>query len=150
MSKNDNTLKRDKFIFEILINRYRELERKTNIIDSKISNMIAVIGTLLTIQGSLYTFLLAWFMNQKEYLLINILFLILIIITLGYYAYSMKLFVNAYSFKQYYGFPNSNRLIEYINFNCNEHEILGRVIGNIAESNEKNHETNQKKVKKRM
>lgn len=150
MSENgtDTDFSRDKFIFEIMVNRYNELERKTNIIDSKSSNMIAVIGTLLTIQGSIYTFLLSWFINQKQYTLFCILILVLIMITLGYYTYSMKLFIDSYSFKQFKGFPNSNRLIEYIKQGCDEHEILGKSIGSIAKSNQKNHMLNQHKVKK--
>ena len=93
----DSIFKRDKFLLDMMIHAYEEDERRNTLVDSKNSQMIACIGVMLTIQGSLFTYLLSQFFNINL-LSINIILSVLALISLGYYIYSMKIFIDAYSF----------------------------------------------------
>jgi hypothetical protein len=57
----DSIFKRDKFLLDMMIHAYEEDERRNTLVDSKNSQMIACIGVMLTIQGSLFTYLLSHF-----------------------------------------------------------------------------------------
>lgn len=85
----DSIFKRDKFLLDMMIHAYEEDERRNTLVDSKNSQMIACIGVMLTIQGSLFTYLLSQFF-KINLLSINIILSVLALISLGYYIYSMK------------------------------------------------------------
>ncbi len=91
----DSIFKRDKFLLDMMIHAYEEDERRNTLVDSKNSQMIACIGVMLTIQGSLFTYLLSQFF-KINLLSINIILSVLALISLGYYIYSMKIFIDAY------------------------------------------------------
>ena len=61
----DSIFKRDKFLLDMMIHAYEEDERRNTLVDSKNSQMIACIGVMLTIQGSLFTYLLSQFFKIK-------------------------------------------------------------------------------------
>lgn len=106
----DSIFKRDKFLLNMMIHAYEEDERRNTLVDSNNSQMIACIGVMLTIQGSLFTYLLSQFF-KINLLSINIILSVLALISLGYYIYSMKIFIDAYSFKTFKSVPNHEYLI---------------------------------------
>ena len=104
-NEDDSVLKRDKFILDMLIHAYEEDERRNTLVDSKNSQMIAILGVMLTIQGSLFTFLLSNFITINSPA-INVILSVLTLVSLGNYIYSMKIFIEAYYFKTFKSIPN--------------------------------------------
>ena len=115
----DSIFKRDKFLLDMMIHAYEEDERR---------QMIACIGVMLTIQGSLFTYLLSQFF-KINLLSINIILSVLALISLGYYIYSMKIFIDAYSFKTFKSVPNHEYLINSAKKNSHEHNIVADLLG---------------------
>lgn len=124
----DSIFKRDKFLLDMMIHAYEEDERRNTLVDSKNSQMIACIGVMLTIQGSLFTYLLSQFF-KINLLSINIILSVLALISLGYYIYSMKIFIDAYSFKTFKSVPNHEYLINSAKKNSHEHNIVADLLG---------------------
>lgn len=142
MAEENANFNRDMFALNLLIKRYEEQERKIGMIDTKISNMIAVIGTLLTIQTSIFTFLLSKFIENGMTIvkiIFFILILILVCVLLGYYVYSMKKFIDAYFFRKFKAMPNHVRLIERVTIENNtHHELIGSLICSVGDAIEHN------------
>lgn len=124
----DSIFKRDKFLLDMMIHAYEEDERRNTLVDSKNSQMIACIGVMLTIQGSLFTYLLSQFF-KINLLSINIILSVLALISLGYYIYSMKIFIDAYYFKTFKSVPNHEYLINSAKKNSHEHNIVADLLG---------------------
>ena len=116
----DSIFKRDKFLLDMMIHAYEEDERRNTLVDSKNSQMIACIGVMLTIQGSLFTYLLSQFF-KINLLSINIILSVLALISLGYYIYSMKIFIESV--------PNHEYLINSAKKNSHEHNIVADLLG---------------------
>lgn len=150
MTEDDAIFNRDKFALNLLIKRYEEQERKVSIVDDKISKMIAIIGVLLSVQGSIFTFLLSWFMKNNVCLLdiiFFVLFLTLVGIILGFYALSMKKFIDSYYFKKFKAFPNAGELISLIdNEEYSEYDLTCELIGTVADIIEYNTKEIKRKV----
>lgn len=128
---------RDKFILDMLIHAYEEDERRNTLVDSKNSQMIAILGVMFTIQGSFFMSLFSNFSNIKCTCIIIIL-CVLALGSLGLYVYSMKLFIDAYYFKTFKSIPNHKYLINAAKNNTHEHNILGDLIGSFADAIEVN------------
>lgn len=58
---DDETLKRDKLLLDLMIHAYDEDERRNALVDTKNSQMIILTGAMLTLQSTLFTDL---FVNQ--------------------------------------------------------------------------------------
>lgn len=129
----DSIFKRDKFLLDMMIHAYEEDERRNTLVDSKNSQMIACIGVMLTIQGSLFTYLLSQFF-KINLLSINIILSVLALISLGYYIYSMKIFIDAYSFKTFKSVPNHEYLIISAKKNSHEHNIVADLLGTFCDA----------------
>jgi len=129
----DSIFKRDKFLLDMMIHAYEEDERRNTLVDSKNSQMIACIGVMLTIQGSLFTYLLSQFF-KINLLSINIILSVLALISLGYYIYSMKIFIDAYSFKTFKSVPNHEYLINSAKKNSHEHNIVADLLGTFCDA----------------
>ena len=52
---NDETLKRDKLLLDLMIHAYDEEVARNELIDSKNSQMIVLTGAMLTLQATLFT-----------------------------------------------------------------------------------------------
>ena len=55
---NDETLKRDKLLLDLMIHTYDEEVARNELIDTKNSQMIVLTGAMLTFQATLFTNLL--------------------------------------------------------------------------------------------
>lgn len=56
---DDETLKRDKLLLDLMIHTYDEEVARNELIDTKNSQMIVLTGAMLTLQATLFTNLLA-------------------------------------------------------------------------------------------
>lgn len=144
-NEDDSVLKRDKFILDMLIHAYEEDERRNTLVDSKNSQMIAILGVMLTIQGSLFTFLLSNFITINSPA-INVILSVLTLVSLGNYIYSMKIFIDAYYFKTFKSIPNHEYLINSAKHNVHEHNIVGDLIGSFGDAIKFNKEVISGKV----
>ena len=77
---------RDKFLLEMSMHVYDESEKTFENLDLKISTMIASLGTLMTIQGSIFIYLLTEFIRNNS-IYINISLVIVMLISLLSYTY---------------------------------------------------------------
>ena len=132
-NNDDPIFQRDKFILDMMIHAYEEDERRNTLVDSKNSQMIAILGVMLTIQGSLFTFLLSNFATIN-FPVMNVILSVLALVSLGYYVYSMKIFVDAYYFKTFKSIPNHEYLIKSAKENVHEHNIVGDLIGSFGDA----------------
>ena len=144
-NNEDSIFQRDKFILDMMIHAYEEDERRNTLIDSKNSQMIAILGVMLTIQGSLFTFLLSNFTTLNSSAM-NVILSVLALISLGYYVYSMKIFIDAYYFKTFKSIPNHDYLINSAKKNVHEHNIVGDLIGTFGSAIKFNKEVISGKV----
>ena len=144
-NNTDSIFNRDKFLLDMMIHAYEEDERRNRLVDSKNSQMIAILGVMLTIQGSLFTFLLSNF-AKINFPVMNIILSVLTLISLGYYVYSMKIFIDAYYFKIFKSIPNHDYLIDSAKKNVPEHNIVGELIGSFGDAIKYNKEVISGKV----
>lgn len=128
---DDSIFKRDKFILDMMIHAYEEDERRNTLVDSKNSQMIAILGVMLTIQSSLFTFLLSNFAEINSPVM-NVILSVLTLVSLVYYVYSMKIFIDAYYFKKFKSIPNHDYLINSAKKKVPEHNIVGDLIGSFG------------------
>ena len=56
MPTDDETLKKDKLLLELMTHVYDEDERRNELVDSKNSQMIVLSGAMLTLQSTLISF----------------------------------------------------------------------------------------------
>lgn len=142
---DDSIFNRDKFILDMMIHAYEEDERRNTLVDSKNSQMIAILGVMLTIQGSLFTFLLSNFAKINSPVM-NVILSVLTLVSLGYYVYSMKIFIDAYTFKTFKSIPNYEYLINSAKKKVPEHNIIGDLIGSFGSAIKHNKEVISGKV----
>lgn len=114
-SCDDEKLKTDKLLLELMVHAYEEDERRNELIDTKNSQMIILTGAMLTLQSTLFSELLIKeiFNNSGIPSCCKLLLVIVMIISIGLYFYSMYKFINAYTFKsKFESTPNPVRLLE--------------------------------------
>ena len=56
MPTDDETLKRDKFLLDLMIHAYDEDVARNELVDSKNSQMIVLTGVMLSLNATLFTF----------------------------------------------------------------------------------------------
>ena len=81
----------------------------------------------------LFTFLLSNFATIN-FPVMNVILSVLALVSLGYYVYSMKIFVDAYYFKTFKSIPNHEYLIKSAKENVHEHNIVGDLIGSFGDA----------------
>ena len=153
MSKNNETLKRDKLLLDIMTHVYDEDERRNELIDSKNSQMIVLSGAMLTLQATLISKLLI-----DDILLNNVLSVafcskvilsVLMLASLAGYFISMLVFIQAYTFKDNYQMvPESDSVIECKQDNESEESIVSGMLDEYNKAINKNDEIIDKKVDK--
>ena len=142
---DDSILKRDKFLLDMMIHAYEEDEHRNTLVDSKNSQMIGIIGVMLTIQGSFFTYLFSQF-SKINLLTMNIILSVLALISLGYYVYSMKIFIDSYNFKTFKSVPNPEYLVNSAKKNSHEHNIVADLLGTFCNTIKYNKEVISNKI----
>ena len=95
MPTDDETLKRDKFLLDLMIHAYDEDVARNELIDSKNSQMIVLTGVMLSLNATLFTEVLV---NQilsvsSVGFLFKLVSSVVLIVSIVLYFYSMTIFV---------------------------------------------------------
>ena len=151
MSTDEETLKRDKLLLDLMTHVYDEDERRNELVDSKNSQMIVLSGAMLTLQSTLISKLLI------DNLLLNtdlavalcckVILSILMISSLVGYFISMFLFIQAFTFKDNYQMvPEHESVIECKNDDDPEEKIVSEMLTEYNKAIKKNDDIIYKKV----
>lgn len=148
--KEEESLKRDEFLLELMEHYYEEDERRNELIDSKNSQMIVLTGAMLTLQVTLFANL---FVNNilESNLILCYKFELAVLMILSFIGYvaSMYLFISAYAFNNnYLMVPDPTYLAELKEFNVDKFTIIEKLLKTFVESVDFNDELILHKVKK--
>lgn len=142
---------RNKLLLKLIIHAYDENERRNELVDSKNSQMIVLTGAMLTLQATLLPKLLVdnIFLNFCVDMSWRIFIVIFMFSSLGFYIYTMILFINAYTFKDNYSMvPNPEFLIECNDDETTTEEVIDDMLGFFNNSVIKNNKLILDKVNK--
>lgn len=146
---NSGVLRRDKFLLDMMIHRYDEDVQRNELIDSKNSQMIVVIGVMVTLQSTFFIHLLV------EKILVNVhvdlswkIFLsVVMVLSLILYVITMYIFIKAYAFDDEFSFvPKSSFLINKAKSSENEFDIQKVILANFNKAIESNEKIIEKKT----
>lgn len=148
---DEETLKRDKLLLDIMIHAYDEDERRNALVDTKNSQMILLTGSMLTLQATLISKMLIDTIFSNPIINVNlwckIVLSVLLIISLVFYFISMYQFITAYTFKDNYKIaPEHESVIETLNYDCSEADIVEDMIYVYDKSMSKNDVIIDKKI----
>lgn len=153
MPTDEELLKRDKLLLDLMTHVYDEDERRNELVDSKNSQMIVLSGAMLTLQSTLISKLLIDDILLNVDLFVPfcckvILSVLMISSLLGYFI-SMYLFIQAYTFKDNYQMvPDHESVLECKNDNESEAIIVSDMLTEYNKAIKKNDDIIDKKVNK--
>ena len=141
---NEETEKRDEFIYELISDRFRLEWARTNDLDGKASSVIGFVGIILSLEAGLGGFLLKEISRTSEcYALLCFLFLLGLVFLMCSILCGLK----AYGVKTWIVVPDTEHLIEeYAKNNRSKSDILILVSTEISAAVVKNAATNDEKV----
>ena len=153
MSTDNEALKRDKLLLELMTHVYDEDERRNELVDSKNSQMIVLSGAMSTLQSTLISKLLIDDILLNTDLIVvfpcKVILSILMLSSLVGYFISMFLFIQAYTFKDNYQMvPDHESVIECKNDDESEASIVSDMLTGYNKAIKKNDEIIDKKVNK--
>ena len=142
---DEETEKRDQFIYELIADRFHLERQRTSDLDGKASSVIGFVGIILSLEAGLGCFLLREIPRTSEcYALLCLLFLLGIIFLMCSILSGLK----AYYVKVWKVVPDPEHLIEeYGKKDKSRADILRIASKEIADSIKHNEETNDEKVK---
>ena len=147
----EKTLKRDKLLLDLMIHAYDEDASRNELVDTKNSQMIILVGAMLTLQSTLFTQLLVTQFLIKDFIPVccKILLSIVIILSISFYVYSMYRFIDAYSFSDKFdSVPTPKLLLEQAQKNVSEFEAQAKWLGTFGETIEDNSKVIDDKIEK--
>jgi len=150
-SQRNSYNERNKLLLKLIIHAYDENEKRNELVDSKNSQMIVLTGAMLTLQATLIPKLLVdnIFLNSCVDMSWRIFIVIFMFSSLGFYIYTMILFINAYTFKDNYSMvPNPEFLIECNDDETTADEVIDDMLGFFNNSVIKNNKLILDKVNK--
>ena len=150
-SQRNSYNERNKLLLNLIIHAYDENEKRNELVDSKNSQMIVLTGAMLTLQATLIPKLLVdnIFLNSCVDMSWRIFIVIFMFSSLGFYIYTMILFINAYTFKDNYSMvPNPEFLIECNDDETTADEVIDDMLGFFNNSVIKNNKLILDKVNK--
>ena len=141
----EETEKRDQFIYELIADRFRLEWERTNDLDGKASGIIGFVGIIVSLQAGLGSFLLKEIPRTSEfYTHLCALFLLGIIFLMCSIFYGLK----AYYVKTWKVVPDPEHLIEeYAKKDRSKIDIQRIVSKEISDAVTENKATNDKKAK---
>jgi hypothetical protein len=142
---NEETEKRDQFIYELITDRFRLEWQRTNDLDGKASSVVGFVGIILSLEAGLGGFLLKEISETSEcYALLCFLFLLGLVFLMCSILCGLK----AYYVERWEVVPVPKHLIdEYAKKDRSRIDILRIVSAEISDAVKQNEATNDKKAK---
>ena len=151
MSENDETLKRDKLLLDLMIHVYDEESTRNELIDSKNNQMIILSGVMLTLQATLFTEVLVNHIITNNLIIwsFKALSISAMIISVILYLYSMYIFIEAYTFSDKFMLcPDEQYLLDKAISNESEFNVQGEILATMSEVITENSTVIQSKLDK--
>ena len=147
---NTNTpIMRDKFLADLMFRVYDEDERRNELIDTKNSQMIIFIGSILTLQSTLFI------SPVVEYVILNnaidwyckIIVYFLLIVSFISYLIAIHYFIEAYVFSdKFQSSPSPKGLLDYAKDDVSLFNVQAEVIATLKETIDENDKIINKKI----
>lgn len=148
---DDKKLQRDKLLLDLMVHVYDEDLARNELVDTKNSQMIILIGAMLTLQSTLFTDLLVnqFLIKESVPICCKLLLSVVMIISIGLYVYSLHKFIDAYAFSSKFdSVPSPELLLEQANNNVHEFNVQAELLGTFGETIADNCEVIDDKVEK--
>ena len=133
MDEKDQNFERDKFLLDMMIHKYDEDVQRNELIDSKNSQMIVILGVMITLQSTFFIQLLVdkILLNCHVVLSWKIFLSIIMVISLVLYIMALYFFIGAYAFCDEFSFaPKSSFLIKKAKSDEDEFNIRKVILAN--------------------
>lgn len=151
MSTNDETLKRDKLLLDLMIHAYDEDVARNELVDNKNSQMIVLTGVMLTLQATLFTELLVNHVLLENAICYDgkLLLSILMLCSMFLYVCALIIFINAYAFNKTFGSsPHPEELLDKVIDNHPIEKVQGNVLFDLNETMSYNNDIINGKINK--
>lgn len=147
---NDEILKRDKLLLDLMIHTYDEEVNRNELIDSKNSQMIVLTGAMLTLQATLFTNLLAQkiLFNAEMDNSWKILLSFVMLCSLGLITLALFQFIKSFQFKKSFKqAPNPPFLLKlYNDVNISKKDVFDKILNRLPKTMDNNRELMTEKV----
>ena len=150
--KDDETVKRDKLLLDLMIHVYDEEVDRNELVDNKNCQMIVLTGVMLTLQATLFTEVLVnhIILNNGILFSFKLLTSLTIVISVILYLYSLNIFINTYAFlpNKFSMCPDNQYLLDKAVNDESEFNAQGEILATMSDAIEDNFQVIQSKVDK--
>ena len=146
---DQETIDRDKLLLDLMIHAYDEELSRNELVDSKNSQMIVLVGVMLTLQSTLFTNRLVnhFLLNDKFCFCSKILLSGVIITSFIFYGISLFCYIEAYAFsKTFNTSPTPKILSDYADKDCSSFWVQREMLLTIGKVTDDNHVAIDEKV----
>lgn len=151
MPTDEETLKRDKLLLDLMMHAYDEDLARNELVDNKNCQMIVLIGVMLTLQATFFTellvnrILLNCLINHDIKVILSVIMLVSMIL----YISSLFIFINAYAFNEKFGSsPDPKELLDKVEENHSLKKVQGNVLFDFEDTISYNYDIIENKIKK--
>ncbi len=151
MSTDDETIKRDKLLLDLMIHVYDEDLARNELVDNKNCQMIVLTGVMLTLQATFFTELLVNHVLFNNIIChdVKLILSTIMLVSMILYICSLFVFINAYAFNKKFGSsPNPKELLDKAIENHPIKKIQGNVLFDFDETISYNYDIIEDKIEK--
>lgn len=118
--EDQKTIERDKLLLDLMIHAYDEDVARNELVDTKNSQMIVLVGVMLTLQATLFTDLLVnQLLNNEICFCAKLILSGIILLSFIFYGLSLYYYIEAYAFsKKFNSSPTPKILRGYADKDC--------------------------------
>lgn len=151
MPTDEETLKRDKLLLDLMIHAYDEDLARNELVDNKNCQMIVLTGVMLTLQATFFTELLVnrILLNCLIGHDIKVILSVIMLVSMVLYICSLFIFINAYAFNKKFGSsPDPKELLDKALENHSTKKVQGNVLFDFEETISYNQDLIENKIEK--
>lgn len=148
---DQETIDRDKLLLDLMIHAYDEDVARNELVDTKNSQMIILVGAMLTLQSTLFTDLLVsqFLINESVQLCCKLVLSIVMSVSIGFYVYTLYKFIDAYAFSSKFDLvPSPELLLKQAHNNVSKFHAQAEWLGTFGETIDDNSKVIDEKVEK--
>lgn len=143
------TIERDKLLLDLMIHAYDEDVARNELVDNKNSQMIVLVGVMLTLQATLFINLLVQhiLLNQNFMYSAKLILSGAILLSFILYGISLYYYINAYAFsREFKSSPTPKILCDYAKDNQSKFFVQGEMLFTIGKTINDNYSVIEDKV----
>ena len=151
MPTDDETLKRDKLLLDLMIHAYDEDLARNELVDNKNCQMIVLTGVMLTLQATFFTEILVNHVLFNEVICpdVKLILSTIMLVSMILYICSLFIFINAYAFNEKFGSsPCHKELLDKALENHSIKKVQGNALFDFGETISYNYDLIENQIKK--